>query len=94
MGILREITALGEAGRDAVCWALAEQWCAAHEEGEGILTGAQTRECTPAMTAALDRLETACRAVHAGESALPAEEGGSGGWVIQAPVSVEVAGGS
>ena len=94
VGILQEITALGGAGRDAVCWALAEQWCAAHEAGEGILTAAQTRACTPAMTATLDRLETACRAVRAGESALPAEEGGSGGWVIQAPVSVEGAGGS
>ena len=93
VGILREITALGEAGRDAACWALAEQWCAAHEEGEGILTGAQTRACTPAMTATLDRLETACGAVRGGESALPTEEE-SGGWGIQAPVSVEGAGGS
>ena len=57
--ILQEVTALGAAERDAVCWALAEQWCAAHGAEESILEAVKLQGCTKAVQETAQRMETA-----------------------------------
>lgn len=87
--VLREMTALGAADRDAVCWALAEQWCAARGAGESILPAVKLGGCTKAVQDTAQRIETARAAIADGDGEWPAEEEkNSDGWVVTGPVTM------
>lgn len=90
--ILQEVTALGAAERDVVCWALAEQWCAAHGAEESILSAVKLQGCTKAVQETAQRMETARAVIAEGGSAWPAEEEtNASGWVVVGSSSAEVA---